>query len=105
MLKMVATPSPRLRALALIAHGAGKLVMRHYADGTKARTKSDKSPVTDADEEAESFILAELRREFPGIPIVAEEESAAGRRPTVGGHFFLVDPLDGTKEFISRNGE
>jgi len=102
---MVATPSPWLRSLALIAHGAGQIVMRHYADGTATRTKSDQSPVTDADEQAESFILAALAREAPGVPIVAEEESAAGRRPVVGRRFLLVDPLDGTKEFISRNGE
>lgn len=102
---MVATPSPWLRSLAHIAHGAGQVVMRHYADGLVSRTKSDQSPVTDADEQAEAFILAALAREAPGIPIVAEEESAAGRRPVVGRRFLLVDPLDGTKEFISRNGE
>ncbi len=102
---MVATPSPRLRALARIAHGAGVIIMRHYRDGTKTRRKSDQSPVTDADEEAESFILAGLAKEAPKIPIVAEESVAAGRLPSVGSRFFLVDPLDGTKEFISRNGE
>jgi len=102
---MVATPSPRLRALARIAHGAGAIIMRHYADGTEARKKPDQSPVTNADEEAESFIATALMTEAPGIPVVAEEAAAAGRLPTVGEHFFLVDPLDGTKEFISRNGE
>jgi 3'(2'), 5'-bisphosphate nucleotidase len=102
---MVATPSSRLRAFARIAHGAGMIVMRHYAVGTEARQKSDQSPVTDADEEGESFILAALVQETPEIPIVAEEAVAAGRLPKVGDRFFLVDPLDGTKEFISRNGE
>src|SRR4029079_4675509 len=105
MLKMVATPSPWLRSLARIAHGAGQIVMRHYADGTTTRTKSDQSAVTDADEQAESFILAALAHEAPGVPVIAEEESHAGRQPVVGRRFFLVDPLDGTREFISRNGE
>jgi 3'(2'), 5'-bisphosphate nucleotidase len=102
---MVSTPSERLAALVALAHEAGAVVMRHYEAGTEARQKSDHSPVTDADEEAERHILAGLGRLVPGVPVVAEEEVAAGRLPTVGMHFFLVDPLDGTKEFINRNGE
>lgn len=102
---MVVTPSPELRRLAQIAFHAGVIVMRHYDDGTEARQKADHSPVTDADEEAEAFILAELRKQYPGVAIVAEEEVAAGRIPDVSAHFFLVDPLDGTKEFINHNGE
>ncbi len=102
---MLSTPSPRLRALTLLAHEAGAIVMRIYESGTETRKKSDQSPVTDADEEAEAHILKGLRALAPDVPIVAEEEVAAGRLPSVGNHFFLVDPLDGTKEFISRNGE
>ena len=102
---MVATPSLELRTLARIAHQAGAIIMRHYEEGTQARKKSDQSPVTDADEEGEAFILAELAKEFPGIAVVAEEEVAAGRLPAIERRFFLVDPLDGTKEFINRNGE
>src|SRR5947207_14575516 len=67
--------------------------------------KSDRSPVTDADEEAERLILTELAKEFPGVPVVAEEEAAAGRLSKVGSRFFLVDPVDGTKEFVKRGGE
>ena len=99
------SPSSRLAALVRLTHAAGAVVMRHYAAGTEARTKSDHSPVTDADEDAERCILAGLREIAPGIPVVAEEEVAAGRMPQIGNHFFLVDPLDGTKEFINRNGE
>lgn len=102
---MIATASPQLRTLTQIAYQAGVIVMRHYEAGTETRRKADHSPVTDADEEAEAYILVELRREFSGIAIVAEEEVASGGLPSVGNRFFVVDPLDGTKEFIDRNGE
>src|SRR4029077_8988363 len=69
------------------------------------RRKEDHSPVTAADEEAEKFILARLAHLAPDVAVIAEEEAAAGRLAVIGHHFFLVDPLDGTKEFISRNGE
>jgi len=92
--------------LAGIAWNAGEIVLGHYVGGeTKARSKADHSPVTEADEDAERFILAELQRTTPGVPVIAEEEMAAGRAPKIGNRFFLVDPLDGTKEFINRNGE
>jgi 3'(2'), 5'-bisphosphate nucleotidase len=102
---MDATLSPRLQTLVAIAQAAGKVVMRHYEAGCEARVKSDHSPVTDADEEAEKLILAELAQAFPGVPVVAEEEAAAGRVSQVGSRFFLVDPVDGTKEFLKRGGE
>src|SRR5215472_5281038 len=105
MFKMASMPSARLAALVSIAHDAGRVIMRHYRAGVEARKKSDQSPVTDADEEAERLILARLKDLAPDIPVVAEEEMAAGRLPKIGNHFFLVDPLDGTKEFIDRNGE
>lgn len=70
------------------------------------RAKPDQSPVTDADHAAEAIILAGLHRLTPEVPVVAEEEVAAGRVPQVDGRpFWLVDPLDGTKEFLRRNGE
>ena len=102
---MDATLSPRLQTLVRIARAAGEVVMRHYEAGCEARVKSDRSPVTDADEEAEKLILAELAKAFPGVPVVAEEEAAAGRISQVGARFFLVDPVDGTKEFVKRGGE
>jgi len=91
--------------LAEIAAEAGTVVMRHYKTGSQPRFKSDRSPVTDADEEAEQVILSALFKAFPGVPVVAEEEAAAGRVAKIESRFFLVDPLDGTKEFISCNGE
>jgi len=102
---MDATLSPRLETLVRIARAAGAVVMRHYEAGCDTRVKADRSPVTDADEEAEKLILAELAAAFPGVPVVAEEEAAAGRIAKVGSRFFLVDPVDGTKEFVKRGGE
>ena len=98
--------SPLAQSLTLAAWRAGNIVMRHYASGhVEQRRKDDHSPVTAADEEAETYILGELAVMAPGVPVIAEEEAAAGRIAQIGARFFLVDPLDGTKEFINRNGE
>jgi 3'(2'), 5'-bisphosphate nucleotidase len=97
--------SPLAAALARLAQAAGAITLRHYAGAAEARTKPDHSPVTDADEEAEALIAAELAKIAPGVPIVAEEAMAKGKSPKIGERFFLVDPLDGTKEFLKRNGE
>ena len=102
---MDATLSPRLQTLVRIVRAAGEVVMRHYEAGCDARVKADRSPVTDADEEAEKLILAELNAAFPGVPVVAEEQAAAGHVSKVGSRFFLVDPVDGTKGFVKRGGE
>ncbi len=88
-----------------LATSAGQAIMRIYQGPIDARHKADKSPVTDADHAAEAVILEGLQLHFPDIPIISEEAFAAGTRPAVGDRFFLVDPLDGTKEFLSRNGE
>lgn len=89
-----------------LALDAGRAVMAVYATDFAAATKADASPVTAADQAAEAIILARLRKDLPGVPCVAEEEVAAGRVPDIGnGPFILVDPLDGTREFISRNGD
>ena len=95
-----------LQRLAALTRQAGAVVMAVYATDFAVRGKGDASPVTAADEQAEAVILAGLGRLAPGIPVVAEESVAAGRCPDVsGGRFWLVDPLDGTREFVSRNGE
>jgi 3'(2'),5'-bisphosphate nucleotidase len=88
-----------------LAVAAGAAIMDIYHAGAKVRLKADSSPVSDADEAAESIILAGLARHAADIPVVAEEAAAAGRIPQTGALFILVDPLDGTREFISRNGE
>ena len=97
--------SPMLRALATIAYDAGKIVLEHYTQEITAEHKADMSPVTAADVETERFILKRLAQLAPGVPVIAEEAAAAGHIPKIGHRFFLVDPLDGTKEFIGRNGE
>ena len=97
-----------LAALCPIALRAGKAILACYREGgeIEVRHKADASPVTEADQAAEDVILAALEGLTPDIPAVSEEASAAGHVPEVSGkRFWLVDPLDGTREFISRNGE
>jgi 3'(2'), 5'-bisphosphate nucleotidase len=88
-----------------VALDAADAILEIYAADFSVQEKADASPVTEADERAEAVILAGLREITPDIPIVSEEAAAAGRIPNVGGRFWLVDPLDGTKEFIQRREE
>lgn len=82
---------------------AGQAILDIYRAGPSTSYKADRSPVTEADERAEEIILAELVQTFPDIPVVAEESVAMGRIPSIEGRsFILVDPLDGTKEFINK---
>lgn len=99
-----ASITPTLDALAQVAVFAGAEIMRIYAGDVTPHAKSDGSPVTLADEAAEA-IIGEGLRAVSAIPIVAEEAVSAGHAPQKSDIFFLVDPLDGTKEFVSRNGE
>ncbi|HMB76323.1 MAG TPA: 3'(2'),5'-bisphosphate nucleotidase CysQ [Kiloniellaceae bacterium] len=97
-----------LAVLRLIAERAGKIILAYYAEGDAVEVahKDDQSPVTAADEAAEDFIIEALATLTPDIPVIAEEAVAAGKVPEIGdGPFWLVDPLDGTKEFLTRNGE
>jgi 3'(2'),5'-bisphosphate nucleotidase len=93
------------RLIARVALAAGPAVMAEYAGGGSARAKGDGSPVTAADERAEAMIRDRLVAWAAPIPIVAEEATAAGVPIEVAERFILVDPLDGTREFIARNGE
>ncbi len=98
-------PSPLMQSLIELSIRAGAEIMAIYATDFSAKAKGDLTPVTEADEAAEKIILAGLARIDPSIPVISEEAASAGRIPEVSARFFLVDPLDGTKEFISRNGE
>lgn len=93
------------RLFAGICAEAAIPVMDVYAQPFTAEQKADKSPVTAADERAEELILERLARSMAGVPVLAEESFAAGLRPDTQGDFILVDPVDGTKEFINKNGE
>lgn len=90
-----------------LAERAGREILAIYrSDDPQVRQKDDRSPVTEADVRAEQVILAGLADLTPDVPVVAEESVAAGRVPEeFGDRFWLVDPLDGTKEFLSHNGE
>ncbi|XUY26169.1 3'(2'),5'-bisphosphate nucleotidase CysQ [Agrobacterium sp. rho-8.1] len=80
---------------------AGREIMAVHAAGPHVTYKNDCSPVTEADQRAEAVILAALALNFPNIPVIAEEAASAGIVPKAEDEFFLVDPLDGTKEFIA----
>lgn len=88
-----------------IALKAGALIMEIYATDFDVERKDDSSPVTQADERAERLILSALAEAEPDLPVIAEESMAAGQIPVHGHRFALVDPLDGTKEFINKRGE
>jgi 3'(2'), 5'-bisphosphate nucleotidase len=99
-----------LRAVEDIAERAGAVILEHYEGDVAVSRKADASPVTAADEAAERSILPALRALTPGVPVVSEEAMAQGQAPgaaesAAAGRFWLVDPLDGTREFIKRNGE
>jgi 3'(2'), 5'-bisphosphate nucleotidase len=89
-----------------IAAEAGRVILGFYEGACAAWEKPDASPLTEADEAAERVVLARLAALLPGVPIVAEEAVARGDPlPALGARFVLVDPLDGTREFLARNGE
>ena len=94
-----------LEQLLPILRQAGEWVMRVYAGEIVVQSKADESPVTLADQQAEILITGHLNVLTPEIPVVGEEAASAGLAPSAAARFWLVDPLDGTKEFIQRNGE
>ena len=92
--------------LCAVAERAGATIDRYYHEGFTVRTKSDESPVTDADEAAEAIILPILKTLLPDVPIVSEESGLQGKDVDFRhDRFWAVDPLDGTKEFIRRSDE
>jgi 3'(2'), 5'-bisphosphate nucleotidase len=87
-----------------LAIEAGERILEVYRRGeVEARAKADASPVTEADEAADALISAGLRDAFPGAVLVTEEQAASHR--SRAETFFIVDPLDGTKEFVRRRGD
>lgn len=109
MIDRYAAPPERRRLARLfgdLVAGAGALAMEVLARPEIAsRLKRDRSPVTEADERVEDFLLAALARALPGLPVIAEESAARGETAGHGGVFLLVDPIDGTREFLARSKE
>ena len=94
-----------LGPLAKLAVAAGHRILATAPSDLLPRSKVDLSPVTAADEAAEEVLREGLMRILPGIPVIAEEGVSAGDLPEPGDEFFLVDPLDGTREFLAGCGE
>jgi 3'(2'), 5'-bisphosphate nucleotidase len=84
---------------------AGAVIMQHRSEGLAVESKPDASPVTAADRDAEEIIVDALARIAPGVPIIAEETVSGGQPALAGPEFFLVDPLDGTREFVRGGGD
>jgi 3'(2'), 5'-bisphosphate nucleotidase len=87
------------------ALAAGEAIMRVYAEPIEVIQKSDQTPVTEADLASERVIVKMLTEAFPDIPIVSEETAPEDGFKPPAARFWCVDPLDGTKEFIAKNGE
>jgi 3'(2'), 5'-bisphosphate nucleotidase len=105
---MTGTDLPELvPEIVSIARRASQKILRIYNRGFDVRDKADASPITEADEASEALILAGLKSLTPDIPAFGEEAVSRGeaRAETLPPRFWLVDPLDGTREFVSRNGE
>ena len=92
------------RGLVRAARRAGRVILEIYAGDFSRRRKADGSPVTEADTAAERVIIEALGKLAPDIPVISEENEIS-HAARCKGCFFLVDPIDGTKEFIARNGE
>ena len=97
--------SALLEALAGAALKAGEVVMQIREAGFEATLKADESPVTAADIASEALLRDELAMILPGIPVIAEEAVSRGAGEAPASTFLLVDPLDGTREFVGASGE
>jgi 3'(2'), 5'-bisphosphate nucleotidase len=94
-----------LKTAVELCETAAKLINEVRANGFLVETKQDATPVTIADRRAEALITAGLRAAFPDIPVIAEEEVASGRITAPAERYWLVDPLDGTREFAAGRDE
>ena len=94
------------RLFANMAIAAGALAMETLANANiESRLKGDTSPVTEADERIEAYLLRELEAALPGVPFLAEESVARGKTLGAGDAFLLIDPIDGTREFLARSSD
>ena len=89
-----------------IAKNAGSVIMNVYNRNVEVEFKSDRSPLTEADKKSNEVIIQSLESFYPNIPIISEENSEISySERSSWSEFWLIDPLDGTKEFIKKNGE
>src|SRR5437660_7939051 len=101
MTEVSATSAPLLDELTSVVSRAAAAVLAARASAFTVRTKTDRTPVTAADEASEAIILEGVARLLPGVPIVSEEAAAAGRVGRRDAVFVLVDPVDGTRELVA----
>jgi 3'(2'), 5'-bisphosphate nucleotidase len=99
------TDDDLIALISTLAERAGEAILTVRARGFDVERKDDRSPVTEADRAAEVLIVNALREATPGIPVIAEEEVADGRVTAPSAEFWLVDPLDGTREFAAGHDE
>lgn len=94
------------RLFANLAIAAGALAMETFNNANiESRLKGDRSPVTEADERVEAYLLRELEKSLPGVPFLAEESAARGVTLSAADVFLLIDPIDGTREFLARSAD
>lgn len=99
-------PADYVNTVSAIARAAGRRILDIYERGFKVEHKEDRSPLTEADRAAHELISAQLNALTPDIPVLSEESAKIDYQERAAwNRFWLVDPLDGTKEFINRNGE
>jgi 3'(2'), 5'-bisphosphate nucleotidase len=99
------SPPDLIERVVSIAREAGDLILAFHGKAIDVRSKCDASPVTHADEAAGKLIVSALARLTPDVPVVCEELRDSSAAPGIGSRFWLVDPLDGTKEFVSGSAE
>ena len=102
---MTATREQMLEIAWRAALAAGDAILRVYSTAFEVQQKTDKTPVTEADLASERIIVAMLSEAFPDIPVASEELVETEGLPPCAARFWAVDPLDGTREFIAKNGE
>jgi len=90
--------------LRLVTEG-GAIAMRHHGNLDGVEIKADSSPLTKADLEVDGYLCSGLAELAPDIPVVTEERAASHAEGFAGSRFFLIDPIDGTKEFVAERGE
>src|SRR5205085_10703755 len=100
----VMAADPLLDVALRAALAGGQAAMRVYADPFEVTQKDDKTPVTEADLASERVIVGMLTKAFPDIPVVSEETVPEAGFASPAARFWQVDPLDGTREFVARNG-